>query len=222
MGIGFQKGSRARRAAFVLAGFVVAGAVVFGGVRVTGAWEGDPFPAADPAATAEHLNDRTLAVYDALGLPDGLPLDLGHSRGVEANTSDCHRRGLTHFVDSLEDNPPHEPRTAAISAGFTLTGLTHEQASEAMDRARRSLTGQGWTVGFRDFHEDIQLKLTPPTTGPGGVPDKVFVDYYDRSGFFTIDASAECAHYLDDTPVNYEGKPEHLAYLSVPARVRRD
>lgn len=222
MGIGFRKGNRAHRAALALAGFVVSGAVVVGGVRVTGAWEGEPFPVADPAATAEHLNHRTLAVYDALGLPEGLPLDLRDSRGVQANTYDCHRRGLAHFVDTLEDSPPYEPRTAAISAGFTLTGLTHEQAAKAMDRARRSLTGQGWTGGLRDSHDDIQLKLTPPDTGPGSISDTISVDYYDGSGFFTINAYAECAHYRDDTPVNYEGKPEHLAYLSVPDQVRQD
>lgn len=60
---------------------MVAGAVVFGGVRVIGAWEGDPFPVADPAA-AERLDDRTPAVYDVLGVPDGLMLDLHHSLGV--------------------------------------------------------------------------------------------------------------------------------------------
>ncbi|MFJ8627879.1 hypothetical protein ACIRD3_34280 [Kitasatospora sp. NPDC093550] len=133
MGIGFRQGGRGRWTALALAGFVAVGATAVGGVRATGAWEGEPFPAADPAATAEHLNDRTLAVYDALGLPDGLSLDLRDSLGVQADVYDCHRRGLAHFVDNLEDTPPHEPRTAAISAGFTLTGLTHQQAAEAMD-----------------------------------------------------------------------------------------
>ncbi|MFI5649222.1 hypothetical protein [Kitasatospora sp. NPDC051705] len=109
--------------------------------------------------------------------------------------------------------PPHEPGTAAVSAAFTLTGLTHEQAAEATERARRSPTGQGWTVGFHDVHDGVRLKLTPPTTCPGSVAENVFVGYYDRSGFFTIDARAEGAHHLGDTPVDYEEKPEQLACL---------
>jgi hypothetical protein len=222
MGNDFRQRRRGRRAARALAVFVVAGAVVFGGVKVTGAWEGEPFPVADPAGTAEHLNDHTMAVYDALGVPDGLVLDLGDSLGVKADIYDCHRRGLAHVLDDLEDTAPHEPRTAAISAGFTLTGLTHPQAAEAMERARRALIGQGWTVSSRERPDNIQLKLTPPNTGPGGVSDNVFADFYDPSGFLTIEAHAECARYLDETPVDIEGKPEHLAYLSVPARVRRE
>ncbi|MFJ2868299.1 hypothetical protein [Kitasatospora sp. NPDC087314] len=74
---------------------------------------------------------------------------------------------------------------------------------------------------MRDLSGDIRLKLTPPRAGPGSVSEDVFVDFYDRSGFFTIEAFAECARYLDDTPVDSEGAPEHLAYLSVPAKVRR-
>ncbi|MFE7531718.1 hypothetical protein ACFU7Y_39365 [Kitasatospora sp. NPDC057542] len=215
-----RRGGRGRGTARALAAFVVAGAVVFGGVRATGAWEGDPFPGADPAATAKRLNDRTLAVYDVLGVPDGLMLDLRNSHGVQADIYDCHGRGLVHFLDDLKDTAPHEPRTAAISAGFTLTGLTHSQAAEAMERARRALAGQGWTAWLRDLSGDIQLK--PPSARPGSVSGNVFVNFYDRSGFFTIAAYAECARYLDDIPVTSEGKPEHLAYLSVPARVRRE
>ncbi|MFE7587797.1 hypothetical protein ACFU6K_00235 [Kitasatospora sp. NPDC057512] len=177
---------------------------------------------ADPAATAEQLNDRTLTVYDALGVPDGLTLDLRHSLGVQANIYDCHGRGLSHVLDSLQDTTSHEPRMAAIGVGFTVTGLTHAQAAEAMERARRTLAGRGWTVGFRDLSGDIQLKLEPPGGGAGGVSESVFVDFYDPSGFFTIEARAECARYLDDTPVTSEGKPEHLAPLAVPAQVRRE
>ncbi|MFF2143698.1 hypothetical protein [Kitasatospora sp. NPDC058190] len=205
-----------------LAVLAVAGSVVLGGVKVTGVWEGAPFPVADPAAIAERLNGQTLAVYDALEVPNGLVLDLSNSLGVEADIYDCHGRGLSHFLDNLEDTAPYEPRTAAISAGFTVTGLTHPQAAEAMERAHGALTAQGWTVESQEAPDHIQLKLKPPSTGPNGVSDTVFVDFYDPSGFFTVEAHAECARYLDDTPVDFEGKPEQLPYLSVPDRLRRE
>ncbi|MFH8387740.1 hypothetical protein ACH4E7_43850 [Kitasatospora sp. NPDC018058] len=113
----------------------MAGAVVLGGVKVTGAWEGDPFPVADPAATAEHLSEQTMAVYDALGVLDGLVLDLRDGLGVKAGIYD--RLPWTGARprprQSGGGTAPYEPRTTAISAGFTLTGLTHPQAAEAME-----------------------------------------------------------------------------------------
>ncbi|WBP92121.1 hypothetical protein [Kitasatospora cathayae] len=222
MGNGIRQGSRGRRAARALAVLAVAGAVMLGGVKVTGVWEGAPFPVADPAATAEHLNSQTLAVYDSLDVPNGLVLNLSNSLGIKADIYDCHGRGLSHFLDNLEDTAPYEPRTAAISAGLTVTGLKHPQAAEALERARGALTAQGWTVESQAAPDHIQLKLKPPSTGPNGVSDTVFVDFYDPSGFFTIEAHAECARYLEGTLVDFEGKPEHLPFLSVPDRVRRE
>ncbi|MFF2143696.1 hypothetical protein [Kitasatospora sp. NPDC058190] len=218
---GSQHPSRRRKAAILLTGLALSATVVLGAVALGGAFEGKPYPVADPAATAEHLNDRVLAAYDALSLPEAPVLNPQRSLGVRADVYRCHRRGLGGFLDNLSDSPPPEPRTAAINAGFTVTGLTHPQAVDAALRARRTLTGRGWEVVSYEEFDGLRLKLKPPNVGPGSVSGTVLVTYYDGSGFLEVSALAECVRYPSGTPVDSEGEPEHLPSLTLPAQVRR-
>ncbi|MET8630040.1 hypothetical protein ABZW30_41040 [Kitasatospora sp. NPDC004669] len=98
----------------------------------------------------------------------------------------------------------------------------HGEWLSATRRRGRGRRAARWAARSRETPGNIQLKLTPPSIGPGGVSDEVFVDFFDPSGFFTVEAHPECAHYLDDMPVDIAGRPKHLAYPSVPARVRRE
>ncbi|MFJ9846788.1 hypothetical protein ACIRYZ_41430 [Kitasatospora sp. NPDC101155] len=218
---GSQRPSRRRKAAILLTGLALSATVVLGAVALGRAVEGEPYPVADPAATAEHLNGRVLAAYDALSLPEAPVLNPELSLGVKADVYRCHGRGLGSFLDNLSDSPPSEPRTAAIGAGFTVTGLTHPQAVEAALRARRTLTGQGWKVVSYEEFDGLRLNLKPPNVGPGSVSGTVLVAYHDGSGFLEVSAFAECVRYPSDTPVDFEGKPEHLPALALPAQIRR-
>ncbi|MFH8387742.1 hypothetical protein ACH4E7_43860 [Kitasatospora sp. NPDC018058] len=172
---GSQRLSRRRKAAILLTGLVLSDTVVLGAVALGGAFEREPFPVADPAAAAEHLNARALAAYDALSLLEAPVLNLQRSLGVKADVYRCHRRGLGGFLDNLSDSPPSVPGTAAIGAGFMVTGLTHPQAVESALRARQTLTGQGWEVVSYEEFDGLRLKLKPPNVGPGSVSGTVLV-----------------------------------------------
>ncbi|MET8630038.1 hypothetical protein ABZW30_41030 [Kitasatospora sp. NPDC004669] len=92
---------------------------------------------------------------------------------------------------------------------------------DAAQRARRALIGQGWKVASYEEFDGLRLKRKPPNIGPGSVSGTVLVAYYDGSGLLEVSAFTECLRYLGDTPVDSEGKPQHLPALSLPAQVRR-
>ncbi|GHF72874.1 hypothetical protein GCM10018790_58460 [Kitasatospora xanthocidica] len=181
-------------------------------------WAGELYPTADPAATAEQLNGRVLAVYAALGLPQTVVRDPQDSGGTEADVYGCHRRGLAHAVDGLDSSAPPEPRTAAIRSRLAVKGLTDPQGEAALDRAGRTLAGLGWTVtSSREFGAPV-LALKPPAPS-SGVLGGVSVSY--TSGYLRISAGAECARYPGGTAVDWEGKPQGLPGLVVPVELRR-
>lgn len=224
---------RARNAAYLFIGLGLATTLVFGvasGMASLGrAWEGRPYPTADPAATATRVNGRLLAAYDAFGLSPAPELDPQFTPAVEADVYDCHRRGLVHALDSVDDSAPPEPRTAAIHAGFSVRGLTAAQAEAAVRSAERTLNDQGWTVTASREPDRVRLVLEPPKPGgavpPGSATDTVpasvsaTVDY--ANGYLHLSAGAECARYPEDTRVDDEGKPEGLPSLVLPAQLRR-
>ena len=206
---------------FALGGLAAIAALVFAGVKFAELWTGAPFPVADPATTARHLDARTQVVYDALALPAGATLDSRQYQGIRADIYDCHERGLAHAPDNMLDTAPNEPRTAAVSASWLLTGIPRPEGVEAIQRARNTLTGQGWTeILYDESHGDVRLKLKPPTTGPDSVPDTVYIDFHGN-GLFEVAANAECARYRNDTPVDTEGKPQNLPRPTAPAQLRR-
>ncbi|MFJ8622508.1 hypothetical protein ACIRD3_06635 [Kitasatospora sp. NPDC093550] len=216
---------RTRKAAFLLTGLALSVVLVLGAVAFGRAWAGEPFPTADPSATAKHLNDRTLTVFDALGLPSTAVLDEKYSTGIKADVYACHRRGLAHFLDGVDASAPPEPRTAKIHAGFTVMGLTDAQGQTALEQARRTLTERGWAAATDAAFGRSLLHLTPPPPRPGALPAvvsgsvAVSVEYGD--GYLSIRADTVCAHYPGDTPVDWEGKPQGLPDLALPAQLRR-
>ncbi|MFJ9457034.1 hypothetical protein ACIRST_18345 [Kitasatospora sp. NPDC101447] len=228
---------RARNAAYLFIGLGLATTLVFGvvfGVRSLGrAWAGEPYPTADPAATATRVNDRLLAAYDAFGLSRAPELDPQVTPAVEADVYDCHRRGFAHALDGIDDSAPHEPRTAAIHAGFSVRGLTAAQAEAAVRSAERTLNDQGWTVTVSREPDRVRLVLEPPKPGgavaPSGsagsaadaVPASVSATVDYANGYLHLSAGAECARYPEDTRVDDEGKPEGLPALTLPAQLRR-
>ncbi|WBP90606.1 hypothetical protein [Kitasatospora cathayae] len=210
-----------RKAAVLSTAAVLSAAVLLGAVGLGRAWEGDPFPVADPAATARHLNDRAVTAYDALALPQAPVLEPDVGTGIEARPSNCRRRGLAHFGGDLSDSPPLEPRTAVIAARFTLRGVTHQQAAEGVQRARQALTEQGWTVGSYQEFDGFRLQLNPPDTAPGSASYAIGISYTDSTDRLAVGASSECIRYPGGTSTDDDGRPADLPSLSLPAQVRR-
>ncbi|MFE5587791.1 hypothetical protein [Kitasatospora sp. NPDC056531] len=222
------KGGRGRRKAVVVGVAVVAaagmsalGAVGYdAAAELQDAWAGQPYPVADPAAVARHLDARTQTVYDALALPPGAALDRAPwaGDGITARIYDvCRPRGISHLLENMTDRGADEPRTATLDADFTLTGITPPQAEEALRRARQTLTGQGWTETAAD---DTRVTLKPPSTGPGSLAETVTVGFTPERGTLAVAAGTECARYPDDTPVDWEGKPADLPSPTAPAQLR--
>ncbi|MFB7616308.1 hypothetical protein [Kitasatospora sp. NPDC056181] len=210
-----QQTGRGRKAAlFVTVGVIAVGAVFLAGVKVIGVWTGTPFPSADPAATARRLDAQTQEVYDALALPGaGLERNLG--RGIHADVYDCHPRGLAGFTDS----PSPEPGTALIRAEWALTGVARPQALDALQRAKQSLVGKGWTVTSHDEGvKDATLRLEPPR-GADGVGHRVVVGLHP-DGSLSVAAASECFRYPAGTRVNQEGAPYDLPDPVAPAQLR--
>ncbi|MFF2147110.1 hypothetical protein [Kitasatospora sp. NPDC058190] len=217
------RGHRKAVAVVTAAGMLALGAVGYDAVaELQHAWAGRPYPVADPAAVAKHLDARTQTVYDALALPPGAALDRapwdGSDDGITARIYDvCRPRGISHLLENMSDRGADEPRTATLDAGFTLTGITTPQAEEALRRARQALTGQGWTETAAD---DTGVTLRPPSTGPGSLAETVTVGFTPERGTLAVAAGTECARYPDDTPVDWEGKPTDLPSPTAPAQLR--
>ncbi|MFE3503211.1 hypothetical protein [Kitasatospora sp. NPDC059160] len=224
-------GRRAVRVALVT---TVAGAAVLGTVGYRGAvtvaeevprvWSGEPYPVADPAAVAAHLDARTQAVYDALALPPGValaPVPVGDD-GISAKVQGvCHARGLEHLLESMNDGGADQPRTAVLAARFTLAGVGATQGTEALGRARRTLTAQGWTVVSADESAPVpSLSLAPPADGPGALAEGASLRYDPVARTLTVGAGAECSRFTDGTAVDGAGQPTGLPTPTAPKQLR--
>ncbi len=188
------------------------------------AWTGKPYPVADPAAVAKHLDARTQTVHDALALPpEATPAGVRHQDdGITARIYGvCSARGLSHLLESMNDTGADQPRTAAIRAQFTLAGVARPQWEEAVGRARQTLTAQGWTVTSSDESAPVpSLTLKPPATGPGSLAETASLRFDPVDHTLAVAATTECARYPDDTPVDSEGRPADLPTATAPTPSR--
>ncbi|MEV7601886.1 hypothetical protein AB0O91_31430 [Kitasatospora sp. NPDC089797] len=227
-----QKDGRGRRAA-LRGGMLTAGVAavvlgVVGGSTAAGAWagvwDGEPYPVADPAVVAGHLDARTQSVYDALALPSGVTLASapGAADGIRAWVYDvCRPRGLAHALERMSDRGADQPRTAVLGARFTLAGVTEDEWTQALGRARPALAAQGWAVGAaEDSGRGARWTPTPSATGPGALAESVAVAFDPVGGTLTVAATAECASYPDSTPVTWEGAPADLPTATAPKQLR--
>ncbi|MFJ8470981.1 hypothetical protein [Kitasatospora sp. NPDC094011] len=226
-----RKDGRGRRTA--LRGAVLTAAVAavvlgtVGGEAVaegwTGVWDGEPYPVADPAAVAAHLDARTQSVYDALALPPGVTLaaEPGADDGITARIYGvCRPRGLAHALENLNDGGADQPRTAVLGARFTLAGVGADQWTEALGRVRRTLAGQGWTVdAVDDSGRGPRLTLTPPATGPGALAETASVSFDPVDHILVVAARTECASYPDSTPADVLGMPIGLPTATAPKQL---
>lgn len=177
-------------------------------------WEGDPYPVADPAATARQLDQRTQAVYDALDLPQA-QLATDWPGGLKASGGACPYRGLRHWREQLSDSPPSEPRVVSVRGEWVLTGVSRTQAESALERVRRVMTRQGWNVTtYERSLQRLQLGLTPP-----GAANSIAVEAYDGDRLQVV-AYAECARYPSGTPLGGAEEPL-LPAQGAPAQLRR-
>ncbi|WP_327315566.1 hypothetical protein [Streptomyces sp. NBC_01235] len=198
---------------------VAMGAAFAGLLGFLSAWDGEPYPVADPAATATRLDGLTQTVYEALALP-GAALDPDWRGTLKAEEYGCHYRGLSHWEEQLSDSPPSVPGVVNVSAEWTLTGVSEERATAAMRRARTELTRQGWQG---TDHENaagrlITLQLEPADTYETPVPVSVWVTALpgDR---LEVSAYAECARYPEGTPLDAVDRPS-LPHQLAPAPLR--
>ncbi|MEU1176609.1 hypothetical protein ABZ464_02990 [Streptomyces sp. NPDC005820] len=198
--------------ALALSGACVAGLVKF--VRV---WEGEPYPVADPAATAARLDDETQTVYDALALT-GAELEAERSGGLVAYNDSCQYRGLSHWADQLNDTPPLVPDVVNVSAEWRLKGVSDEEAAAALRRARAELVRRGWEVTrYENAAPRRTLRVTPD--GSDGVPVSLRVDALPGDRLL-VGAYADCARYPDGTPLDAQDRPR-LPDQAAPAQLRK-
>ncbi|WBO65375.1 hypothetical protein [Streptomyces camelliae] len=175
-------------------------------------WDGEPYPVADPVATATRLDGYTQAVYDALDLPDA---ELEPGGSPEADGYGCSYRGLRHLDEELSDSPGSPPGVVDVSSGWALKGVSRAEAVSAMQRARAELTRQGWKVaGYENSRSWLRLSLKPVNG-----EDTVSVEAYpgDR---LQVAAYAECARYPSGTQMNELGEPV-LPPQVAPVQLRR-
>ncbi|MFG2777563.1 hypothetical protein ACGFY7_06820 [Streptomyces prunicolor] len=177
-------------------------------------WEGDPYPVADPAATAQRLDGHTQAVYDVLGLPHAQLDPDWPGGGSEADGYGCYYRGLKHWSEQLSDSPPSPPHVVDVSNEWALKGVSRDQAVSALRRVRKALTRQGWKVtAYENSRAWLRLALTLPDTD-----DTVSIQTYPRDRL-QVSAYADCARYPSGTPVDDLDEPE-LPAQGAPAQLR--
>ncbi|MFK0022523.1 hypothetical protein [Streptomyces sp. NPDC090798] len=177
--------------------------------------EGDPYPVADPAATAQRLDGHTQRVYDALRLFDVELVDNWPGGGVEADGSSCYYRGFSNLSKQLSDSPPSVPGVVDVDSEWALKGVSPAQAKAALRHAKGELVRQGWKVtSYEESKFWNELSMRPP-----GTDDTVSVEAYpgDRLG---VRAYAECARYPSGTPMGAYGDPE-LPSQQAPLQLRR-
>ncbi|OIJ86504.1 hypothetical protein BIV25_40735 [Streptomyces sp. MUSC 14] len=180
-------------------------------------WTGEPYPVADPVATATREDGYTQAVYDALDLPDA-ELDDPQADGPEADGSNCQYRGLSHLDEELSDSPGNPPGVVGVSDGWMLRGVSRAQAVSSMQRAGAELTRRGWKVaGFENSRSWLRLVLRP-AGGEGTVPTTVSVEAYP-GGRLQVAAYAECARYPSGTRMDERGDPIMPSQVA-PVRLR--
>ncbi|MFD9484979.1 hypothetical protein ACFWBX_13440 [Streptomyces sp. NPDC059991] len=183
--------------------------------RLGPVWDGEPYPVADPAATARRLDHDTQVAYEALRLPDARLDPESPGAGMESSGSGCGLRGLRHLVDNISDTPPSEPYVVSVSDHWGLQGVPRERALPALERVRAALTHSGWSVvSFENSRYGLALRLRHPAGG-----DTIHVESYP-GGRLAVYAFSECARYphrdgadtWDDPPL-----PEPVA----PAQLRK-
>jgi hypothetical protein len=181
-------------------------------------WAGEPYPVADPVATATRVDGYTQAVYDALGLPDAALDETRSGAGPEADGYSCRYRGLSHLDEELSDSPGNPPGVVAVSDGWTLRGVSRARALSSMQRARAELTRRGWKVaGFQNSSSWLRLVLRPGG-GEGTVPTTVSVEAYP-GGLLEVSAHAECARWPSGTRTDERGDPV-MPVQAAPVQLR--
>ncbi|GHB29825.1 hypothetical protein GCM10010331_15230 [Streptomyces xanthochromogenes] len=208
---------RRKTTTYVAMGLVAAGALTataYAAQWFEGVWNGRPYPVAAPASTAQRLDARTQAVYDALALPHGALDENWAGGGMDATGYSCHPVGLRHFFDNLSDTPPSEPHVVDVHDNWAVKGVALAEAVTAVERARVALTHQGWKVTeYEHTSSRLVLRLTAPDSS-----DAVGIEAYpeDRLQVFT---TAECARYPEGTPLDSAGDPQ-LAAPQAPSTLR--
>ncbi|WP_167150931.1 hypothetical protein [Streptomyces sp. MBT27] len=209
--------ARRKTTTYLVVGVVTAGlvtATAYAAQWFEGVWNGRPYPVAAPASTAQRLDARTQAVYDALALPHPVLDENWPGGGVEAEGSSCHPVGLRHFFDNLSDTPPSEPHVVDVHDDWALKGVPLAEAVTAAERARVALAHQGWKVTeYEHTSSDLVLRLTAPDSS-----DAVGIVAYpqDRLQVF---AMAACSRYPADTPLDAAGDPR-LPAPQAPSALR--
>ncbi|WP_190012858.1 hypothetical protein [Streptomyces lucensis] len=184
------------------------------GLWLKWAWEGDSFPVADPAVTADRLDGRAGEVYDALGLPDAHLDREWPGSGVEAE-EDCYwTSGLSHLGDQLSDSPPHVKGVVTVRTEWALKGITAEAGQSALRRARTRLERQGWDATTSTAAgKVVSLEATPPGGGA-----TVHVRTYPR-GRLEVFATAGCTRLPEGVTTDTLGRVD-LPPQRLPGRLR--
>ncbi|WP_158690360.1 hypothetical protein [Streptomyces sp. PsTaAH-124] len=178
-------------------------------------WDGDAYPVADPAVTADRLDARAQEVYAALALPDAELDDAPTSSPRRRAESDCPYTGLSHLADQFSDTPPNMPGVVTVSSRWTLKNVPGSAGQSALRRAATELRRQGWDV---TENATADQRTTLRTVPPGGG-----ATLYARAlpgGRLAVSAAAECARYPENTPTGADGNPE-LPPQRLPDGLRR-
>ncbi|MGW0881711.1 hypothetical protein [Streptomyces sp. NPDC002671] len=207
--------TRTRMAVRVLAVTGAAAVSLWLGRQAWLLWTGEPFPVADPAATAQQLDESTQETYDALGLPEARLDTEWSGTGRAAEEGECYYRGLSHFGDQISDAaPPSVPGVVVVRTEWALKGVTAQAGQAALRRARGTLEERGWHVTtYKTLGGDIDLAATPPE---GGATVRLAADPGDR---LEVSARSECTRVPKGTPIDDAGEVP-LPPQQLPLRLR--
>ncbi|MET7349089.1 hypothetical protein [Streptomyces mirabilis] len=178
--------------------------------------EGDPYPVADPEATAQRLDGHTQHVYDALRLFDAELADNWPGGGVETDGSSCYYRGFSNQSKQLSDSPPSVPGAVDVDSEWALKGGLPDAGEGSASAGEGELGRQGCKVtSYEESKFRNELSMRAP-----GTDDTVTVEAYP-SDRLMVRAYAECARYPSGTPMGGAyGDPE-LPSQQAPLQLRR-
>ncbi|MEU7280399.1 hypothetical protein AB0A69_16665 [Streptomyces sp. NPDC045431] len=156
-----------------------------GAKKVSELWNGRPYPAADPAAVSQKLQERSQWTYDGFGLP---PATAGAVQAGGMSTGACYYRGLRGFghID--------EARMDVVDFGlrWEVPGVPEDTARQAQQRLRKRLEGAGWKLthdGNRTLEELVELGYRYQQ--PGG-EDHIDVRWNNRTTTLVVTVYAPC------------------------------
>lgn len=153
------------------------------------AWNGEPYPSADPDAVAERLKTRSNEVYDSFALAKKYA-----AQPSRVDTGACYHRGLSGYVNL--DRARLD--VSSFRLYWDVPNVPEPTARDALRQARQQLTSHGWEFSH-DWADStsslLELGFRYEEPGRG---DKVDLRWNSSTTTLFVEVYAPCTQVPDE------------------------